>query len=68
MPGPWRALLAKMPLEKISLLDYHEWGKPKYGFLGRDYPFEGEASGDQERLERLRGIIEAEGLSVTIGH
>jgi pyruvate formate lyase activating enzyme len=59
-------LLAKMPgVEKISLLDYHEWGKPKYGFLGIDYPFEGEPSEDQVRLE---GIMEAAGLTVTIGH
>jgi len=55
-------------VEKISLLDYHEWGKPKYGFLGRDYPFEGEPSEGQEKLERLKGIMEAAGLSVTIGH
>ncbi len=55
-------------VEKISLLDYHEWGKPKYGFLGRDYPFEGEPSEDQVRLERLEGIMEAAGLTVTIGH
>ena len=55
-------------IEKISLLAYHEWGKPKYGFLGRDYPFKVEVPGDPEGLERLKGIIEAEGLSVTIGH
>jgi pyruvate formate lyase activating enzyme len=60
--------LARMPMEKISLLAYHEWGKPKYGFLGRDYPFEGEAIEDPEKLERLKDVIEAEGLSVTIGH
>jgi pyruvate formate lyase activating enzyme len=61
-------LLAKTPVEKISLLDYHEWGRPKYGFLGRDYPFDGEVGEDQEKLERWKGILEAEGLSVTIGH
>jgi pyruvate formate lyase activating enzyme len=60
--------LAAGPVEKVSLLGYHEWGKPKYGFLGRDYPFEGEVAQDQEKLERMRDIIEAEGLSVTIGH
>ena len=62
------SLLAGKPVEKVSLLDYHEWGKPKYGFLGRDYPFEGEVGEEQERLERWKGILEAEGLSVTIGH
>lgn len=58
-------LLSKGPVEKVSLLSYHEWGKPKYGFLGREYPFQGEPVEDQERL---KGIIEADGLSVTIGH
>jgi pyruvate formate lyase activating enzyme len=56
------------PVEKVSLLDYHEWGKPKYGFLGRDYSFEGGVSEDQKRLERTKDTIESEGLSVTIGH
>jgi pyruvate formate lyase activating enzyme len=60
--------MARMPVEKISILAYHEWGKPKYGFLGRDYPFEGNICEDQERLETMKGIIESEGLSVTIGH
>ncbi len=60
--------LAGMPVEKVSLLDYHEWGKPKYGFLGKEVPFQGEVSEDPERLERLKGIMESAGLSVTIGH
>ena len=61
-------LLAELPVEKISLLDYHEWGKPKYEFLGREYPFDG---GDPEGPRRLKGtkeIIESAGLCVTIGH
>ena len=61
-------MMANMSVEKVSLLSYHEWGKPKYGFLGRDYPFEGGISEAPERLERIKGIIESEGLSVTIGH
>jgi pyruvate formate lyase activating enzyme len=61
-------LLAGKPIEKVSLLDYHEWGKPKYGFLGRDYPFAGEIAEDQGKLERWKGILEAEGIPVTIGH
>jgi pyruvate formate lyase activating enzyme len=60
--------VAKWSVEKVSLLNYHEWGKPKYDFLGMDYPFEGEVSEDQQKSERMRDIIEAEGLSVTIGH
>ena len=63
-------MAVKGPVEKVSLLSYHEWGKPKYAFLGREYPFEGGVLEDQEKLERLRGIIEAEGggLAVTINH
>jgi len=60
--------VANMSVEKVSLLNYHEWGKPKYGFLGRDYPFEGKVLEGRGKLERMKGIIEAEGLSVTIGH
>jgi pyruvate formate lyase activating enzyme len=61
-------LVAKGSVEKVSVLIYHEWGKPKYGFLGRDYPFEGEVFEDRDKLETIKSIIEAEGLTVTIGH
>jgi pyruvate formate lyase activating enzyme len=56
-----------MPVEKISLLGYHEWGKSKYASIGREYPLDGTAAVDEERLDRLRGIMASEGLSVTIG-
>lgn len=56
-----------MPVEKISLLGYHEWGRSKYTSLGREYPLDGTAALDEERLDRLRGIMESEGLSVTVG-
>ena len=60
--------MAKMPVEKISLLAYHEWGKPKYDFLGKDYSFEGGVTEDPARLERIKEILESEGLFVTMGH
>lgn len=60
--------VAAMPVEKISLLPYHEWGKPKYEFLGREYPFRGGGPGDRERLEAFEGVLAAEGICVTIGH
>jgi len=60
--------MAKISVEKVSLLAYHEWGKPKYGFLGKNYPFEGEALEDPARPERIGEILESAGLSVTIGH
>jgi len=56
------------PVEKISLLNYHEWGKPKYGFLGRSYPRNDNPSISEERLKSLQAVMEAEGIRVTIGH
>lgn len=60
--------MAGMSVEKISLLAYHEWGKPKYDFLGRDYPFEGGLPEDPKGPERMKRILETGGLPVTIGH
>lgn len=57
-----------MPVEKISLLNYHEWGKPKYDFLGRSYPVNGTIPISEERLETLASIMETEGVAVTIGY
>ena len=60
--------IREMPVEKISLLGYHEWGKPKYGFLGRDYPLDGCVSPTQERLQTLSDIMQSKRLQVTIGY
>ncbi len=57
-----------MPIEKISLLGYHEWGKPKYGALGIKYPLDGCVPPSQERLQILSGIMQSKGLKVTIGY
>lgn len=60
--------LTKMPVEKFSLLGYHEWGKPKYEFLGRDYPLDSSVSPSQERLQTLSDIMQSKGLQVTVGY
>ncbi len=62
------AAIRDMPVEKISLLGYHEWGSTKYASLGREYPLDGTGALDKERLERLKEIMESEGLSVTIDY
>jgi pyruvate formate lyase activating enzyme len=62
------AVLTKMPVEKISLLGYHEWGKPKYGALGKDYPLDGCMPPSQGRLESLRDFMQSKGLEVTVGY
>lgn len=61
-------VLKDVPAEKISLLGYHEWGKSKYGALGRDYPLEGLRQLSQERLEALCGVFASGGLPVTVGY
>ncbi len=61
-------VLAGMPVEKVSLLSYHEWGRPKYESLGRDYPFEGRDRDDEEKVGKIKVLLESEGLPVTIGH
>ena len=60
--------LDPMTVEKVSLLGYHEWGKPKYGLLGRAYPSEGKTAVDEDYLQHLKQIMEQTGLEVTIGH
>jgi len=57
-----------MPIEKVSLLAYHEWGKAKYTALGREYSQTSKAALDKERLEPLKKILETTGINVTIDH
>jgi pyruvate formate lyase activating enzyme len=53
---------------KISLLPYHEGGRSKNEQLGRpDQPPELKAPSD-EHIQTLQGIVEREGLTVTIGN
>lgn len=61
------ALGKEIRAEKVSLLPYHEGGKSKCEQMGRDYPFPEGKSPTDEEIERLKGIIEEEGLKVSIG-
>jgi pyruvate formate lyase activating enzyme len=61
-------VLAEMRPEKVCLLGYHEWGRSKYGALGREYPYDGTDVLPKERLESIKQILEAEGIEVTIDH
>lgn len=57
-----------MPIEKISLLGYHEWGRAKYYALGRGYPLVGCVPPSQERLKILSDVMQSKGLQVTVGY
>ncbi len=61
-------VLAQMRPDKVSLLGYHEWGRSKYGALGRKYPCDEVDAPPEARLESIKGILEAEGTPVTIDH
>lgn len=58
---------AELPIEKISLLPYHEWGAQKYKKLGKSYSLEGTSPPTDEHMQRLKDIIESHGLTTTIG-
>lgn len=62
------ALLQPMPLEKISLLAYHKYGKSKYDALNRDYPPGDCPTLSEKDLEPFLTILENTGIPVSIDH
>ena len=58
--------LSKKPIEKVSLLQYHEWGKHKYKYLDRKYPLSDAYFITNEKLQDLKEILESHNLKVTI--
>ena len=56
------------PIEKLSLLKYHEWGKHKYKYLDRKYPLTDALSIDDEQLQEYKNILESYKLKVTIDY
>ncbi len=54
--------------EKVSLLPYHEGGKSKCIQLGRKYGCPEAKTPDDEHLQRLKNLIVAAGIDVTIGN
>ena len=57
----------KHGVEKISLLPYHEGGKNKCEQMGRPYPHGADSFPTDEHVEHLKEMIEAEGMSVSVG-
>jgi pyruvate formate lyase activating enzyme len=60
--------LSKRPIEKISLLKYHEWGKHKYKYLDKIYPLNDMEFVSDEKMEKFKKIMESYGLKVTIDY
>jgi pyruvate formate lyase activating enzyme len=59
-------LASKLGIEKVSLLVYHEWGKPKYEKLGRVYPFLFPGEIGDQRLENIKKIFDERGVKATL--
>ncbi len=61
-------VMSEMRAAKVSLLGYHEWGRPKYEALGREYFCDKLDALPKARLESMKRVIEARGIEVTIDH
>jgi len=53
-------------LERVDLLAYHEYGKVKYGQLGKEYELNVSPL-EQETLEEIKADFEDRGLNVQLG-
>ena len=62
------SFLSNRPIEKVSLLKYHEWGKHKYKYLDRIYPLKDAYYISDEQMQDIKNILESHGLRVTIDY
>jgi pyruvate formate lyase activating enzyme len=60
------AFVAKLPVEKVSLLPYHRMGIQKYERLGREYSLSQLLPPTEEFMENIRKVFESFGLRVTV--
>ncbi len=54
-------------VKELHLLPYHRLGEPKYEGLGREYLMGDVGSIPKEHMEKLKQVVEAEGLMCHIG-
>jgi len=63
------AVLGKrLGVQKISFLPYHEGGKTKSEQLGWTYPLPEAQAPGEEHIQTLKGLVEQEGIKVSIGN
>ncbi len=60
--------LSGMKAEKVSILGYHEWGRPKYQSLGKAYQLSARKPLSSERIEEIVAIFKSAGLDATAGY
>lgn len=61
------ALAKRVSAEKVSLLPYHEGGKSKCVQIGKIYTFVLGKVPSDEHMQRLKGLISAQGINISIG-
>lgn len=54
-------------VEELHLLPYHRLGQEKYGYLCRDYRFDGIVPPPRKAMEGLKSLVESFGLRCSIG-
>lgn len=57
-----------LPVEKVSILPYHDWGKLKYDALGKEYTIKETQPLSDERLNEIRHMVTTAGLNCTINY
>lgn len=62
------SLAYKVGVEKVSILAYHEWGKPKYKKLGREYLFSPEGEISKSKMEEIITLFSRKGVKVTLNN
>lgn len=60
--------LSGMKAEKVSVLGYHEFGRPKYQSLGKAYQLSGRKPLESERINEIVDLFKSAGLDATAGY
>ncbi len=55
-------------LEVINILPFHRLGESKYRQIGQKYLFEDQVPPTKERMQKIKSIIEEEGLTCFVGY
>ena len=60
--------VSNIGLEVINILPFHRLGESKYRKTGKIYEFADQTPPSDEHMDRLKGIVEKEGLVCFVGH
>jgi pyruvate formate lyase activating enzyme len=60
-------LTLKPPVEKVSLLPYHDFAKSKYAATGKAYPWKEISTISDEQVAEFKKLVESHGIEVDVG-